>query len=511
MEQQKHLNKKGYILVNHTFINSDDIRHDFSIAMSEMYQKEVPLYGDLIDLVSDVNTEVLNKQPEIRQQLEHTGEIDRLGMERHGAIRLGTAAELSMMRRLFAVMGMHPVGYYDLAPAGVPVHSTAFRAIDTQSLNKSPFRVFTSLLRLDLIDDEALKQEAIAALDKRTIFTDNVINLIKRFEGRGGLTAEDAKQFIKEALETFRWHDKTPVSKALYQQLLSQHGLIADVVGFKGPHINHLTPRTLDIDAVQAGMQAKGIPPKAIIEGPPKRECPILLRQTSFRALEEAVSFKNPRGGYETGHHTARFGEIEQRGVALTPKGRALYDQLLSQARRQLRATPNADNALEYYQVLESAFAAFPDDYQMLHDEGLAYFYYQAVDSDTDNAQTLDSIDVENIDVENVNDPLSKQMVTDLLEQGMIRLEPIVYEDFLPVSAAGIFQSNLHDDSTNDNENDENSGKQSNDKGYTNKEAFENALGAQVYDELALYQTLQAQSLKACLGQINSKVLKRVI
>ncbi|WP_201541739.1 2-oxoadipate dioxygenase/decarboxylase HglS [Psychrobacter faecalis] len=501
--------------MNPTFINSDDIRHDFSIAMSEMYQKEVPLYGDLIDLVSEVNTEVLNKQPEIRQQLEHTGEIDRLGMERHGAIRLGTAAELSMMRRLFAVMGMYPVSYYDLAPAGVPVHSTAFRAIDTQSLNKSPFRVFTSLLRLDLIDDEALKQEAIAALDKRKIFTDNVVNLIKRFEAQGGLVAEDAKQFVKEALETFRWHDKTPVSKALYQQLLSQHGLIADVVGFKGPHINHLTPRTLDIDAVQAGMRAKGIPPKAIIEGPPRRRCPILLRQTSFRALEEAVSFKNPNGGYETGHHTARFGEIEQRGVALTPKGRALYDQLLSQARRQLAVTPNADNASEYYQVLESAFAAFPDDYQTLHDEGLAYFYYQAVGSDADIVvadieQTLDSLEVESI-----NDSISKQVVTDLLEQEMIRLEPIVYEDFLPVSAAGIFQSNLHDDSTNDsangNENGENSGKQSKGEVHTNKEAFENALGAQVYDELALYQTLQAQSLKACLANLNSKALNDVI
>ena len=489
--------------MNPTFINSDDIRHNFSIAMSEMYQKEVPLYGDLIDLVSEVNTEVLNKQPEIREQLEHTGEIDRLGMERHGAIRLGTAAELSMMRRLFAVMGMYPVGYYDLAPAGVPVHSTAFRAIDTQSLNKSPFRVFTSLLRLDLIDDEALKQEAMAALDKRTIFTDNAINLIKRFEAQGGLTAADAKQFVKEALETFRWHDNTSVSKVLYQQLLSQHGLIADVVGFKGPHINHLTPRTLDIDAVQAGMQAKGIPPKAIIEGPPRRRCPILLRQTSFKALEEAVSFKNPNGGYETGHHTARFGEIEQRGVALTPKGRALYDKLLSQARHQLAVTPNADNASEYYQILESAFAAFPDDYQTLHDEGLAYFYYQAVDSNTDNAPTLDSIDVED-----VNDPLSRHMVTGLLEQGMIRLEPIVYEDFLPVSAAGIFQSNLHDDSTNDSEN---GGKQSKGEVHTDKEAFENALGAQVYDELALYQTLQAQSLKACLGQLNSKALNGVI
>ena len=55
---------------------------------------------------------------------------------------------------------------------------------------------------------------------------------------------------------------------------------------------------------------------------------PILLRQTSFKALEEPVLF----AGEHKGTHTARFGEIEQRGVALTPKGRELYDRLLNQA-----------------------------------------------------------------------------------------------------------------------------------------------------------------------------------
>jgi hypothetical protein len=37
-----------------------------------------------------------------------------------------------------------------------------------------------------------------------------------------------------------------------------------------------------------------------------------------FQALEEPVLF----AGEHKGTHTARFGEIEQRGVALTPKGR---------------------------------------------------------------------------------------------------------------------------------------------------------------------------------------------
>ncbi len=463
--------------MNYTFISSDAIRHEFSMAMSAMYQTEVPLYGDLLNLVAEVNAEVLTKHPDIKEQLEHTGEIDRLSMERHGAIRLGTAHELSMMRRLFAVMGMHPVGYYDLAPAGVPVHSTAFRAIDAQALNQSPFRVFTSLLRLDLIDDDALKQEASNALANRNIFTDTVISLIERFEKQGGLTSEEGEQFIKEALETFRWHDKTPVSKKLYQRLLAQHGLIADVVGFKGPHINHLTPRTLDIDTVQQGMQAKGIPPKAIIEGPPKRECPILLRQTSFKALEEAVSFKNSEGEYEQGCHTARFGEIEQRGVALTPKGRALYDKLLSQVRHQLGATPNEGNAAQYNRILAEVFTAFPDDYQTMHDKELAYFYYQPVDSGTGI----------NNDIANLETVNSRQAVNALINQGAIRIEPIVYEDFLPVSAAGIFQSNLQQD------------KQSNYDGNSNQQEFEQALGTNVHYELVLYEDIQNRSLEKCL------------
>ncbi|SJM69255.1 2-oxoadipate dioxygenase/decarboxylase HglS [Psychrobacter piechaudii] len=453
------------------FMKTDEIRHQFSQAMSTMYQKEVPLYTELIELVNEVNESVMQQQPEIKQQLINTGELDRLGAERHGAIRLGTAEELETMRRLFAVMGMFPVGYYDLTPAGVPVHSTAFRAVSTEALNISPFRVFTSLLRLELIEDESLRSKAKQALENRNIFTDRAIELIETFEKQGGLTPEQGEEFVREALETFRWHETSPISKSLYNQLLSQHGLIADIVGFKGPHINHLTPRTLDIDSVQKGMSQRNIPPKDIIEGPPRRNCPILLRQTSFKALEEAVNFTGEAGATVAGTHTARFGEIEQRGVALTPKGRALYDELLNAARAKLGATPNASNADQYYQLLSQEFEAFPDDYQSLHEQDLAYFYYQ-------------------LNEDAVTDSVSTQQANELVNQGVLRIEPIVYEDFLPVSAAGIFQSNLKED------------KQSSYQGNSNQADFEKALGRPVYDELELYRKLQEQSLERCLDTL---------
>jgi len=343
-------------------VSPDDIRAQFSAAISALYRAEVPLYGELIEIVDTVNART------------STREEDRIGGERHGAIRLGTASELAMMRRAFAVMGMHPVGYYDLAPAGVPVHSTAFRPIEPDALRRSPFRMFTSLLRLELIADEAVRHAVATILARRRIVSDRLVQHIERSEQEGGLTIDEANSFVAELIETFRWHRHALVDGETYKRLLHAHPLIADIAAFRGPHINHLTPRALDIDTVQAAMVERGMAAKAVIEGPPRRAVPILLRQTSFAALEEEVVFAD-----HVGTHTARFGEVEQRGAALTPKGRRLYDDILAG---------------------RGTFADFPDRLDELRRDGLAYF------------------------------------------RGT---DPILYEDFLPVSAAGIFQSNLGD------------------------------------------------------------------
>lgn len=461
-----------------SLMSSNQIRSKFSALMSDMYQEEVPLYGDLLALVQEVNQATLKHEPQLENQLKLTGEYQRLSLERHGAIRLGSADELKNMCRVFAVMGMQPVGYYDLVPAGVPVHATAFRATHAEDLNESPFRVFTSLLRLELIQDEKLRQIAQSVLKQRQIFTDKALALVAVYEQHGALNQQQAAEFVTEVLETFRWHTQAPVSKTLYQALHDQHRLIADVVAFKGPHINHLTPRTLDIDQIQAGMAARGIPPKAVIEGPPRRDCPILLRQTSFKALEEQVHFQADQQ-QQLGSHTARFGEIEQRGVALTPKGRQLYDQLLTKTRTALGEPPAEHNAEEYMTLLTENFAAFPDCYAELRTQQLAYFHYFAQPEHLRSADAVTETDLET-----------------LIEHGAIRCEPIVYEDFLPVSAAGIFQSNLGESGQNDYASD------------SNQDIFEQCLGRQVIDEIGLYQQIQQDSIQRALAQLTQSAIR---
>ncbi|AKO06392.1 2-oxoadipate dioxygenase/decarboxylase HglS [Xanthomonas oryzae pv. oryzicola] len=449
------------------FVSPDQIRSWFAQAMSDMYRSEVPLYGDLMSLVAQVNTQTLQADPALAARLQRNDERARLDLERHGAIRVGTAAELATLRRLFAVMGMQPVGYYDLSVAGVPVHSTAFRPIDEAALSANPFRVFTSLLRLELIEDTTLRAQAEQILQQRQIFTAGVLQLIKRYEQQGGLDADQARQFVAEALETFRWHGDATVSLPTYRALSEAHKLIADVVSFHGPHINHLTPRTLDIDAAQEQMQRAGIDAKAVIEGPPRRRVPILLRQTSFKALEEAVRFVGDDGQPEHGTHTARFGEIEQRGLALTPKGRALYDALLAQARD---ADGAGSTGADYATRLQTAFLAFPDEEALLRQEGLGYFRYALTDAGRANPAQVAAMPVETA-----------------IALGLVSADPIIYEDFLPVSAAGIFQSNLG------------GAEQRAYAAHSSKRSFEHALGAQVHDEFALYAQLERESLQGLL------------
>ena len=381
-------------MTQQTFRHPDLLRADFSQTLSDMYRREVPAYGTLIDIVGRINA-------------DHEG--IRSDGERHGAIRLGTAAELSLIRRVFGVLGLHPVGYYDLSVAGLPVHSTAFRPIAEEGFNTSPFRMFTSLLRLDMLPDH-LREIAETALAARSIFSENGHRLLKQAERDGGLNGVDGNAFIAEAVKIFAWRKKAHVDLSTYQALLAEHPLIADIVSFQGPHMNHLTPRVADIDAAQKLMADEGLEIKDTIEGPPRRNVPILLRQTAFKALTEAVEFKTETG-WETAHHTARFGEIEQRGAALTPKGRSLYDRCLAQ----------------------KDFSDFPDTSDALKDQGLAYF---------------DSEDT-----------------------------PLTYEDFLPVSAAGIFKSNLRETGAAETHN-----------ATGNRSAFEAALGRPVLNMFELYE-----------------------
>ena len=205
----------------------------------------------------------------------------------------------------------------------MPVVSTAFRPVEADELARNPFRVFTSVLtpadrRFFSADLQARLETFLAG---RELFGPELLDLAARAEADGGLGADDAERFLALATAAFELSPE-PVDRAWYDELEAVSAVAADIGGVRSTHVNHLTPRVLDIDALYARMGARGITMIDDIQGPPAWEGPdVLLRQTSFRALAEPRAFRLPDGTVTRGDLRVRFGEVEARGVALTRAG----------------------------------------------------------------------------------------------------------------------------------------------------------------------------------------------
>jgi uncharacterized glyoxalase superfamily metalloenzyme YdcJ len=402
-----------------------ELRAGFARRLSELYGHEVPAYNTLLEVSHEVNRRVLDRDGQDAQRL---GSIDRVTAERHGAIRVGTPEELSHVARIFGALGMHPTGFYDLRdahPQPIPVISTAFRPIDPAELARNPFRVFTSMLvpQDRRFFDEELEQRLTRFLAARRLFPDELLLLADRAEQDGWLSESDAARFLDLAAAAFAL-SSDPVDRGWYAELERISGVAADIGGVTTTHVNHLTPRVLDIDDLYASMQARGVQMIDEIQGPPRWDGPpVLLRQTSFRALAEPRAFREADGRITRGELRVRFGEVEARGIALTPRGRDLYDRLVAEVDQRLAATPQRSRQDVAADVWASGF---PDSEIELARRDLGFFTFRPAERAADGSRP-------------------PRELARLLEGGWLAAEPIVYEDFLPRSAAGIFASNLTD------------------------------------------------------------------
>ena len=414
------------------------LRAAFAARMARAYGTEVPAYNTLVEVAAAVNADVVARDGAAAQRL---GSIERVTAERHGAIRVGTAQELHQVSRIFAALGMVPVGFYDLreaARSAVPVVSTAFRPVDPAELARNPFRMFTSVL---VTDDRRfftpeLQRRLDAFLARRQLFAPELLTLAERAIADGSLHDDDAEQFLKLATAAFELSSE-PVDRAWYEELDRISSVAADIGGVTTTHINHLTPRVLDIDELYARMTARGITMIDTIQGPPRWDGPdVLLRQTSFRALAEPRRFREPDGTVTTGALRVRFGEVEARGIALTAAGRDRYDAML----REVDARLAADGTAVRAQVAAEVWSQrLPHTESELLRQGLGFFTVAPSDRATSAAVAP---------AEGARSSLD--MAWRLIDDGALVATPIVYEDFLPRSAAGIFQSNLTDDGTKD-------------------------------------------------------------
>lgn len=460
-----------------TALETWELRAEFAKRLSVMYGREVPAYNTLVEVSTEVNQAYAAKHG---AEAERLGSIARVTAERHGAIRVGSPKEMAQVARVFAAFGMYPVGFYDLRDASsssVPVVSTAFRPIDGAELAKNPFRVFTSMLAAEdpRFFDRELRAELAEFIGARQLFGAELLSLADKAAAGGGLTADDAESLLELATAAFELSGD-PVDYEWYKKLEAVSAVASDIGGVSTTHINHLTPRVLDIDDLYKRMQARGITMIDEIQGPPRWDGPdLLLRQTSFRALGENRVFRYADGSTNEGELRVRFGEVEARGIALTPAGRDLYDRMVADSDARLAAAPAGTTRVE---VAAGVWAEnLPRTEKELALQGLAYFTYR-LDEGALGAAPL----------------AATASLADLVDAGIAIPEPIVYEDFLPRSAAGIFQSNLTEEGSKDEEQVGTS---------FDIHRMSQIVGSEVYDPNDLYQRQQDESIAALGRRLN--------
>ena len=358
----------------------------------------------------------------------------------------------------------------------MPVVSTAFRPVDADELARNPFRVFTSMLVPDdrrFFDaDTAGRLQAFLA--DRALFPPELLALADRAAAEGGLPERDAEALLSPGDGRVR-AVVDPVDQAWYDQLERISSVAADIGGVPTTHINHLTPRVLDIDelygadAVARHRDDRRDPGAAALGGPGRAAAADVVPRA-----RRGPGVPVPRRAVRTGALRVRFGEVEQRGIALTPRGRALYDRMVAEVDAR---GGGPDGAREVWR------RHLPATERGLAERGLAFFTYRGGGPTGGPSRLGAGRDVE---------------LRELVDAGVLVPEPIVYEDFLPRSAAGIFRSNLAGEGTRD-------------EGRAAPEydlaRLAGVLGATVHDPMDLYAAQQDASLRAAARTLRVRII----
>ncbi len=534
------------------FANKGQMQNRLFAELSRMFGQEVPLYDKSLLVNRECNRAVGALLAQLHVGFSLSDEqLDRTSGERHGAIRIGKPSEYRFIGRFFAAFGMAPHNFYDMANVGAksqPIIATAFR-----SRINPDHRVFTSLLLTDYFDAPT-KARIEGLLAPREVFSARAKQLLDKEERQDGLDWNDANALIAEGVNRiFKWTGQAR-DHALYQELCEAgFKIAADIACFESHHLNHLTPNTFCLDLYTSAMKfclgeldatlfvnrattalerlvkradrdwmrlhfkhvnraeldgykPGPVAPNAVADAVqmltrrlqqedlaltklkhsgfkdstegPSEDTPVLLRQDAYKALTEPVTFHNPDGSTVDSVHTARFGEIEQRFYATTPKGRELYDRCLAEADAAREKHPGLakKDFSAYEKMYAKPFAAFPKTLPELLQQGLVYARYSATPKGIAAKGNLTTTDI-----------------MELARLGYVDYEGLRYEDFLPVSAAGIFASNLNQYGTKAT---------AAQRPVRTQADLEAILGRKIVDANITYAGVEAESLLRTYGEL---------
>ena len=200
----------------------------------------------------EVNADVVGRDG---GDAERLGSIERVTAERHGAIRVGTPRELAQVARMFAALGMHPVGFYDLRDAGAERGAGRLDGVPADRRGRAGPQPVPGL-HLDaghrrpavLRRRDLQRAAARRSWPRRELFPPELLDAGRPRRRRAAACRRRTRtRFLDLATAAFELSTE-PVDRAWYDELERISAVAADIGGVPPTHINHLTPRVLDID-----------------------------------------------------------------------------------------------------------------------------------------------------------------------------------------------------------------------------------------------------------------------
>ena len=476
-------------------------------------------------------------------------DLDRTSGERHGAIRIGRPDEYCWIGRLFSCFAMEPHNFYDMTCVGSksqPIIATAFRSkvrpehrvftslLMTNYFDPSTQQRIEELLsrrqvfsaRAKHLIEQSERQGGLSAADADELIRECTERIFKwtghardhalyaELSAAGFKIAADIACFESHHLNHltpntfcidlytaamkhclgevdaswFRARAESIFSRLVRESVVDigrdtlklhfKHISLDEIASYHAGSVSsadvaqlaaELTAEFARPEFALASLKHAGY--KDFTEGP-SEDTPVLLRQDAYKALTEPVTFTESDGTTKESTHTARFGEIEERFYACTPTGRALYDACLAEAdaaREKDPGLPKRDMAA-YEALYAKPFAPFPKTLPELIQKGFVYARFV--------------VTPQGHAARNAGVTLPKDLAT-LVARGFVGYEGLRYEDFLPVSAAGIFASNLQQYGTKST---------AAVKPTYSQALLEEILGKRIIDTTVMYAGIEAES-----------------
>lgn len=430
-------------------VNSDELRSRYIKMVNDHFYIKNHEFAIISDVIKDINNIELIKSPILLEKLRKQGERDFYIEELEVHYKIRNKIDLSIVRQIFAVLGLFPVGFILQGSLQNPVPCTLFRPINNSNTKKHYIRVKLSYA-YDLKSFKKTSKEEVD-IPKAAKSCQKLKQFLDRFQKDSYFIDSDVELFLKEVIDFLHPEFNT----SIIDQEVCNSGMrdSNSICEIRFPTLS--LSRTLSmISKYKFDIDYK-------VNLPEGRKHPLLYNLAN-------IFLKSTNNHlYQTKVEPDALLNIQlvQRGIALTPKGKSQYSKTLAEIfSEQNQYNKKIDNL---QRSINRNFRKFPDSTSQLYQEGLAYFYFKL------------KPDMHLLNYKN----WSKEDLSDLIHSNHIDVLPIMFDGLLDTQELKINQLD--------------------ELVRAHKCAFEEKLECSIQDEHEYYLMLQHQSLQQCLAALN--------